>query len=327
MTTPTLSPDSVFTERILRAFPGPRVFWVLLWGSMALLLGLVASSVLPAGSEGEILATEPVGVLINAYVIILSLAAHRLVARSISLRPLIDKVTGGGVDQGRLLRGVNSSIGPLVLAAAITAVEAPSLFDVISPAESLITAPIFLIVHIPLAAGTWIVFTVLVSIDRLGRNRLALDHHAAGPTLGLRPVGELAVRTFAFFALGALPLLVANTESALALGITATIFLVAVMMFFLSMYRIHLQMRAARESAIAEAEEWWASAHRIDDAVSTEGVERRAAMVTVADVLEHRARGIKTWPLTGGMYGQLSGIIIGVLAGLVTRAIAVSVGF
>lgn len=325
----SLSPDSVFTERILRAFPGSRLFWVLVWGGMALVQGLVASSLLPGASEREILAAEPepIGMVINAYVIVLSLViARQLVARTLSLRPVVDQVVGGGIDEDRLFRGVNSWIGPLVLAVAITAVEAASLFDVIDPAESLIVVPTLLIVHVPLATATWTVITVLASIDRLGRTGLDLDHRSAGSTLGLRPVGELAVTTFAFFAAGALPVLLANTDSGLALGINTTILLVAVIIFFLSMYRIHLQMSRARERALSEAKEWWADAYQLASDVSLEALERRAAIVTVADVLERRARDIKTWPLTGGLYGQLYGIIIGVMAGLLTRVVALSVG-
>jgi hypothetical protein len=296
---------------------------------MALVQGWAATSLLPGAAEAEILAAEPelMGVLINAYVVVLSLLISRyLVARALTLRPVIDRVAGGSLSEGQLYRGVGGWLGPTALAVAITMIEAAAIFSATGPFESAILLPILMIVHLPLATGTWIVITVLSSLDRLGRTPLDLDHHSAGSTLGLKPVGELAVATFAYFAAGSLPVLLANTNSSLALGINTTIFLAAVVVFFLSMYRIHLQMSRAKEGAIAEARQSWEAAYRLGLNQAGSNAEQRAALLTAADVLDRRAHAIKSWPLTGGLYGQVYGIIIGVLAGLLTRVIAVSVG-
>jgi hypothetical protein len=108
------------------------------------------------------------------------------------------------------LAGVGNTAGPLVLAVLLTVLEDVGLLGPLDALDLLVLALLQFVVHLPLAVGIWVVWTILVSMYRMGRGDLRLDPHSGDPTLGLQPIGRLAVLTFGIFSAGAAPILLAN---------------------------------------------------------------------------------------------------------------------
>lgn len=324
---PAPSLNRVLSERILGRLPGPRVIWILAWGATAIGMNRAVNALAPESSSVSILEAEPLGVGITVYGIVLSLwAARYLSERADRLEGLMKTLVIPGAKL-RWLDGIGSTGRPILVASLITALEAAGLLGSFGFAYTLVLVPLQFVVHLPLAVGVWVVLTILVSMDRLGRVGLSLDASSGDPTLGLSPVGKLAVQAFAVFAAGAVPILLANTDSLLAVGINGGVFLIGAGAFLVSLWHVHRQMVSAREVSISEARRRLAAvSERIEAAKTSEPDERDAAMLTVADLLERRAREIRTWPLTGGLYGQLGAILFAVLVGLTTRAISTSLG-
>jgi hypothetical protein len=233
----------------------------------------------------------------------------------------------GAAEDARWGAGLGSTIGPVLLAVLLTALEDIGLVQAMDTAEQTILAPLQFIIHLSLAAGIWVVCCILASLHRVGLTNLRLDTTSGDPTLGLKPIGKIAVRTYALFAVGAAPILLANTDSAVALAINGGTFLIVTGFFVFALWGVHRQMATARDRVVGEARQRMRHiVGRIESRQDSDMTDQDATLVTAADILERRAREISGWPLTGGLYVRTGIILVGVLIGLITRAIGTALG-
>lgn len=86
-------------------------------------------------------------------------------------------------------------------------------------------------------------------------------------------------------------------------------------------------MMRLRDRAVSEARHrLQVISTRIADAPESRLNEGDATLLMASDTLERRAREIAVWPLTGGLYVRTGAILLGVLIGLITRAIGTALG-
>ena len=150
---------------------------------------------------------------------------------------------------------------PILLAVAIALVNTSSYWVRFGPLPALAVLPFLAIALLPVMTFVWTYLQLLVGLDRLGRARLALDLFPQDRSLGLSAVGSLAFDGFVLLFAGAIPIFV--TTSANLSTVVASLALVGVTttMFFLSMWRVHHQMAAAKESHVAQTRTLYAEAY------------------------------------------------------------------
>lgn len=324
---PLVNQGHAITERVMGWLPEPRMLWLAVWALTPVGLRTVLGAMTEESDSVSVLEIEVIGTAVSVYVVALSLwAARYLTEKSRQMESVVRGLSEPGRDI-RWLAGVDSTSGPVVLAVLLTVLEDIGLLESLDAADLLVLALLQFVVHLPLAAGVWVVWTILVSMYRMGRFDLRLDPHSGDPTLGLKPIGRLAVLTFGIFSAGATPSLLANTDSGVALVINGSTFLIVVAVFVVALWGVHRQMMRLRDRAVSEARHrLQVISTRIADAPESRLNEGDATLLMASDTLERRAREIAVWPLTGGLYVRTGAILLGVLIGLITRAIGTALG-
>jgi hypothetical protein len=98
-------------------------------------------------------------------------------------------------------------------------------------------------------------------------------------------------------------------------------------MFVVALSGVHRQMMRVRDRAISEARQrLHVITTRIAAAPESTLNKEDATRLMASDTIERRAREIAVWPLTGGLYVRSGAILLGVLIGLITRAIGTALG-
>ena len=317
----------VLTERVIGRLPGPRVLWIIAWAVAPIGLSGVLSSMAAESSEVSVFEIEAIGAAISVYVVGLALwAAPYLTREARRLKTLVTELAETGTDP-RWLGGIASTAGPVLLAVSITILEDVGLVPPLGVMDLLVLFWIQFLEHLPLATGVWVVWTILVSVYRLGQVDLRLDSHSGDSTLGLEPIGRMAVLAFGIFAAGLAPILLANTDSGVAVAINGGTFLIVVGVFVGALWGIHRQMLKTRDEALSQARRQLGRVStRIASSTEPTLNDRDATLLLATDILERRAREIAAWPMTGGLYVRTGAILSGVLILLITRVIATALG-
>ena len=315
--------ERLLTERALAWIPGPRLVGVALWSSaQAWLFDLVR----PDGTTDSVLALDAIDALVASYLIAVSLAGGRWLVRTAEdelteIEPLVRRP---GV--GRWLHGIDSSRGPLALASVFTILEITEAAVSIGP-EILLLSPVVFAVHLPIAVAGWALFTVLLALDRIGRDDLHLDPYAGDPNLGLNPAGKVAFTAYALLAAAGGPILLRYTTSAFAMSVNIPVFVAGTLLFVVALRRVHRRMHAARRDALDHARARFLEAYRpLRRRDDLETLKAQATILGAATALEDRVRAVKTWPVTGGLAGQLLIVFISVMTGLVSRGVTSIIG-
>ena len=167
--------------------PVPRGLCIAAW---ALIPWLNAGANLLLGDDGTSAVWEQSVTLVVLNYVALSLAVaialwgtRRLVRRVESL--YTDDADGP-------FRGMHSSAGPLLLTAVAALAFAVSAFIRDGWAAALLRGATWLVIGVALFTFLWTYGSVLVGLDRLGRKRLPANAAREDPSLGLRPLGDVA---------------------------------------------------------------------------------------------------------------------------------------
>lgn len=251
------------TERILAWLPGPRWLWVLLWGLSPLirpfeLLGILRLTGQPV-APGFVQAQLPFD-LLSVYVECVSLwAASKLVREVKRIQPTLDRLTAEAEGSHlQVFRRLGSTWGPLLLTSAMVVVVVAGGIEYatrVGPAAAALTIPFYVLMTLPMMTAFWVYLALLAGLNRLGSLRLALDPFPEDRSLGLRPVGGLAFTAFWILVAALVPLVVFSIHNPFDLAINLVLFLSGVLIFFLSLLRLHAQMLSAKRQYLQQARE------------------------------------------------------------------------
>ena len=159
-----------------------------------------------------------------------------------------------------------------------------------------------------------------LGLDRLGRERLLPGSDRVDPTLGLRPLGDVALTWLVLLVLTGLP-------DVVGVAIGVVILTGALLAFFLSLRRLHRQMANVKESELAIARALYAEAYEpLRKTRTLETLERQHTLLGAADALEKRTDAIHEWPLSEGTVARVITITTSVIAVAIARLILSPLG-
>ncbi len=196
------------------------------------------------------------------------------------------------------------------------------------PIPPLAALPLLVVYMTPILTFVWIYLTILADLDRLGRQPLALDVFPQDRTLGLEKLGSLASTGLGLLLLAAVPVLLAGADEPVTLGISLAIVAITVALFVVSMWRVHLQLVAAKARYVSLARRLYADAYApIRQEPSVQVLETQATALRAAQSLDERAHTLPTWPIDEGTLRFIAVVITGVVTGLIVRGLFAAFGF
>ena len=146
-------------------------------------------------------------------------------------------------------------MGPLV-----TMIVADIVFGLITLvqvglAEALIRGVTWLVIGVPLWTFVWTYCSLLLGLNRLGRERLLPDTVQVDPGLGLQPLGRLAATGLWMLLIWLVPVVLTGLPDVAGFVVGMLVLAGALAAFFLSLFGLHRQMfevkrgRASRSHA------------------------------------------------------------------------------
>jgi hypothetical protein len=313
------------TERILTRLPGPRYLWVALWAALPF-----AYLALPATfnlSQNEFGGTTPEALVaaVYAYVVALALWATRKMARDAAgvERRLTALRPGRGA-----FREIGNAAVPLGLTLATSTVSVITAAVVLDSWVAVALFPLPFIVNLPLMTALWTYLAVLIGLDRLGRRKLDLDDaFPADPLLGLGPVGSLAFSVFLIFVAGFVPVLLVSFVNPTFLILDLVLFVPGVVLFFLSLYRLHRQMSETRSRHVRRARGLYMRAQvPLWESGDLEAWRRESGLLQAVGEIERRASSISTWPFSSSVSATILALSVGLGVTLIGRSITLLIG-
>lgn len=330
--TPTLLP---ITERLLAKLPGPRWRWQLSW-SLVPVTQLLIVTAIPywsrfglKGMSWEILVIGLAQPLVWGYAIWMSLWGVNKFARDVTaIEGNLSKLIGKHNYAAKFaFRGMESRVGPLILALAITLIFGIQFIHYGWWVLALLNIPFWLLIHFPVTTWFWNYLMLMFGLNRLGKQHLTLESYAGDKSMGLRPVGSLAFSGFGMFAAILGPIVLVSITDVLGLTVGLLFFVIGVMAFFLSLYRIHRQMVIARKGEMAKAHELYAKAYEpLRTTPSLELLGKQAPLLSAAEALEKRLEGIQTWPFSDTILVRIVAIASSVVTAIVVKLLLKPLG-
>ena len=289
------------TEQVLERVPGHRVAWIAAW-ALVPWLNAGANLLLGAGRASPVWDQSAALVILNyaavSLAVVISLWGTDRIARRLHV---IQRTTSGILERSPagVFRGMNSTTGPVaasVVAAAVFGLSA-LLRDGMAPA--VLRGVTWFVIGIALFTFLWTYASLLLGLDRLGRERLVPNPVHVDPGLGLRPLGGVASTGLWMLLVWLVPLLLTGLPDVVG-AVTGMVVLLAVLVtFFLSLFRLHRQMLEVKTGEIAIARELYAQAYEpVHRSRTLEALDRQRALLGAADALEKRATAIHEWPFT-----------------------------
>ncbi|HEX5040701.1 MAG TPA: hypothetical protein VFW95_11265 [Candidatus Limnocylindria bacterium] len=326
---PPMAP--ILTERVLRRLGSPRAVWVLAWALIPLIAPLafvatvrLSGRPLDGGDLQQLALTQ--GVL--AYVVlVLLVGTGALAGRAASVRRDIVRILQEPLAPP-LFGRLGSIRGPLALTALAVVVITFGGIDRYGLLPRL-TGLLFLAAYmIPIATFVWVSIVILTDLDRLGRQRLRLDVFPQDRTLGLGDLGALASMGLGLLFVAVVPVMLVAADEPITLIISLVIVAVTVVAFLFSMWRLHLQMAAAKERNVEIARRLYAEAYApIREKPDLAALEAQSDVLSVAQSLDERAHGLPSWPIDEGTVRFLAVVVTGVITSLVVRGLFAALGF
>jgi hypothetical protein len=319
------------TERILRALPGSRSVWILIWSGLALLTPLIFSSVVrlsgrpfPPDTFADAAWTQA-GLAWASLVLLWG--SGRLAAEATSTR---DELAESGRIEvpERLFGAVGRVDGPLLLTVVVVAITVTQNAMAYGPVPPLATLALSIAYMLPIMTFIWVYVAILTDINRLGELPVVLDRFPQDRTMGLAHVGSLASTGIGLVLVAAVPVLLAGSDEPGTLAISLTLVIGVVAVYALSMWRLHRQMAAAKARYVTQARQLYADAYAaIRARPDVETLDASSSALSVAQSLDERAAGLPTWPIDEWTARFVAVLITGVLTSLIVRALFAAIGF
>jgi hypothetical protein len=315
------------TERVLRRLGEPRWLWIGLWASTALIApGVLLVALTIQGEQARVTSVQDllVAQVVIGYVVIVSIwGVGRISRQLLALEPDLARLTNSVLPRDGLSR-FTTTLPPIVLTAIFEVVNTIGTWNTYGAAAALAVLPFLTLSVLPIMTFVWTYLQLLLGLDRLGRARLTLDLFPQDRSLGLGPVGGLAFSGFVIVWAIVIPILIGN-QNLPTLAASSAIVAILVALFFLSMWRLHRQMSAAKALYIAQTRELFAQAYEpVRRSNSLDALQAQAALLAPAQALEERAERILEWPIDEGMTARIAIILTGITTGLLLRFIQIA---
>jgi hypothetical protein len=313
--------------RLVDRLPGPFWAWAIGWAVLVplrpLTNGLVLLNLGDTAGANDLFARALSAHLVLGLIVAIALFGSRLLwRRAQAAEEAVLKLSAGSTPTSPTFTGLDSTVGPLAVAAAFVLVSEASNLTRYPLLLSVVDAPLLAFVALPIAGFVWAYAAVLVAVDRLGRRALDLDPFPEDRSLGLRPVGSLVFTGFALLSVAVVLYLLFLGHFLTDLVMGAVVFVVGVVLFVLSLWRLHGQMLRAKRRYVEGSRQLYGEAYlplRRSPTLAT--LAGQASLLGAAEALEKRAEAIQEWPVDDRTVARLAVIVTGVLTGLILRAI------
>jgi hypothetical protein len=321
---------SPVTERVLGRLGEPRLLWILLWASSAVLAPLLLLAILNyRGESGRVASVSSLVIpqVALAYVVVLCLWGVGHLTQGVrEIEPQLARLTHAdrpiyvGSD-------VTTMAGPLGLTLAISAVNTIGTIGRYGPSAAIAIVPLLAFSLLPIMTFAWTYLELLVAIDRLGRARLALDSFPQDRSLGLSSVGALAFTGFVILFAAAIPILITASFNPSTVVVSLLVVGISVAMFFLSMGRLHRQMADAKAAYVVQMRALYAEVYDpLRNRPTMKELKAQASALSVAQALEERAERILEWPVDERMTALVAIIATGVVTSVIVRVLLAAAG-
>lgn len=308
------------TERLLARLPGSRWVWIGVW---AIVPWLNATANLLLGTDRTSAVWEQSTALIVLNYAALSFASgFTLWASGRLARDLESIRLASPMRVNQPFRGMNSTYGPLVTVIATGIVFGLVTLVQVGWAEALIRGVTWLVIGVPLWTFLWTYGSLLVGLNRLGRERLLPDAVQVDPGLGLQPLGRLAATGLWMLLIWLVPVLLTGLPDVAGFVVGMVVLAGALAAFFLSLVGLHRQMVEVKRSELAIARSLYEQAYKpVHEARTLEALEAQRSLLGAADALEKRASAIHEWPFDEGTVTRVLTITTSVIAITIGRLI------
>jgi len=258
------------------------------------------------------------------YVNIVSLWAVRVLAQRVNaLQPLIEELVGAPATDPRThpFRLVGNTAGPLLLCLLTASVWGADFLRHPSPVT--IAATVLLgLGWLPANCAMWVCLTLFLGLDRLGRQRLRLRSFHQDRSLGLAPLGQLAATALTLFVAALVPFVLVTARDRQTTISALVHFAIAVAAFFLSLYRLHEQLSAAKRRYLVQVRRLHAEAFApVEPDWPLDVLTAQAARMNAARALEQHVGTIQSWPVGETVMARIAAIATSVVTGIVVRIV------
>jgi hypothetical protein len=311
------------TERILAAVPGPRGLWLIVW-ALVPSLNAGANLLLERGARSAVWDQSGTLIVLNyaavsAAVVVTLWGTGRIARR---LEELRGEAKDLELPTRQPFHDVNRVFVPLVAAGVTAAAFATTTLIEDGWTAAVLRGATWLIVGVPLCTFLWTYASLQLGLHRLGQAHLSTDAIRAGPSLGLRPLGDLAFMGLWMLLAWLIPLVLTGLPEAVGVVIGLFVLAAGLATFFLSMLRLHRQMAEVKGRELATARDLYSQAYEPVRASPTlETLERQAGLLGTAAALEKRASEIHEWPIDEGTWARVITIATSVTAITIARLI------
>ena len=321
------------TERILGRLSESRGLKIALWAAIPILRAMIFVLVFQGSALNTLdwlmLAFVISEALVYAYAIVHAIwGTAKITQEARAIEPTLAQLTVAGPDRTHVVfQGMGNAIGPIIMAMVVTLILTADVARMgnwwITTAVLVFTAAI----HLPLAVWIWTYLMLMLGLNRLGARHLALEAYSGDKSLGLRPVGKLAFTGFWIFTAILVPILLISLSSVLSWVVGLVFFVAGVVLFFLSLWRVHAQMERAKQRQITNAHELYELAYEpLMTNYNLQELKDRSSLLGAAQALEQRAEAIQTWPFSDAVIARIAVIALGVLSAIVTRLVQKPLG-
>ena len=313
-------PYRPLTERVLGRLPGSSWVWIIAFAAVP---WINAGINLLLGTERTSAVWEQSTAFIVANYAALSFATGFTFWASGRLTRLLEPIRRASPESaGEPFRGMNNARWPLVIAVGTDLVFGIVTFFQVGWEEAVIRGTTWLVIGIPLWTFVWTYASLLLGLNRVGRQRLVPDTLHVDPGLGVQALGRLAATGLWMMLIWLVPVLLTGLPD-LAGFILGTLVLGGVLgVFFLSLAGLHGQMAEVKRSELAIARDLYAQAYRpVRETPNLETLEAQRSLLAAADALEKRANAIHEWPFDDATVTRVLTITTSVIAITIGRLI------
>lgn len=316
------------SDRVLAWLPGRRFYWIAAWALIP--WANAGGNLLLDAETSAVWEQSGVVVVLNyaalSFAVVLTLwGAERIARRCEKLREETAGVLDTGVSDP--FRPMNSVTGPLVLAIGAAIAFGVSAFVHDGWAAAFLRGGTWLLLGIAFLTFLWTYACLQLGLDKLGDGHLNRDTALIDPSLGLRPLGSAAFMGLWMLLVWLVPVVLTGLPDVVGFVIGTVVLVAGLGAFFFSLWGLHREMTAVKESQVAIARELYAEAYepvRVERTL--DALERQRSLITAAEALEKRALSIHDWPVDQGTWAWVIGIATSVFALTLGRLILKPLG-
>jgi hypothetical protein len=159
-------------------------------------------------------------------------------------------------------------------------------------------------------------------LDRLADEHLVPDDVHRDPTLGLRPLGDVAFMGLWVLLVCLVPVVLTGLPDVVGVVAGLAVLAVGLAAFVYSIVRLHRQMIDVKSHELALARELYAEAYApVRRSPTLEVLDQQRSLLGAADALEKRAQALHDWPIDEVTVARVLTITTSVVTIIIARLI------